>query len=477
MDGSGLPIGLVDRLKEAVGPSGWVTDAGDMARYLREERGRFTGAAALVVRPADTAAVAACARLAAEAGVGLVPQAGNTGLCGGAVPAEHGRDILISLDRMTRIRKVDPVDYSMTVEAGCILKDLQDAAAEADRLLPLSLAAEGSCRIGGNLSTNAGGVQTLRYGNARDLVLGLEVVLPDGEIWDGLSALRKNNTGYDLKHLFIGAEGTLGIITAASLKLFPRPRQWATAFVAVPDPAAALSLLDRLRIMSDDRVSSFELMPRICLDVVLENMSGTQDPLSEAHPYYVLAELTSGREGSGLDSILEEVLAAAFEAGTVLDATLAQSGQQRDALWMLRESIPEAQKHRGGGLKHDISVPVSAVPRFLSEASDLVARICPEGEEIAFGHVGDGNIHFNLMPRSLEAREALLARSEAVAQHVHDLALSHGGSFSAEHGIGRIKREEMRRLKDGIALELMRRIKDTIDPQGIMNPGKVLPDR
>jgi FAD/FMN-containing dehydrogenase len=454
------------RLKQIVGPGGWTDDADELAPHLHEWRSRWQGRTPLLLRPATTADVAALVRACAEADVGIVPQGGNTGLVGGQIPRLEGHDVLVSLSRMARVRSVDPVDNTMTVEAGCTLAAAQEAAARADRLFPLSLAAEGSCQIGGNLSTNAGGVHVLRYGNARDLVLGLEVVTADGEIWDGLRALRKDNTGYDLKQLFLGAEGTLGIITAAVLKLFPRHRNVATLFAAVPTVDAAVALLPFVRAASDDAVLAFELIPRIGLEFVVRHMAGATDPLAAPSPWYVLCDLTVPRPAA------EEVLGAALEAGHVTDAVLAQSPAQAAALWKLRESLSEAQKPEGGSIKHDVSVPVSRIPAFVRETLAAVERLVPGIRPVPFGHVGDGNLHFNLSQPVGADREAYLARWGEVNRVVHDLVAAHGGSISAEHGIGVAKREEIRRYKSATEIALMRRIKQALDPKGIMNPGK-----
>jgi len=470
----------LDHIKAVVGAKGWIDDPALSAPYLVEERGLYKGRAALVVRPASSDEVAGVVRICAEAGIAVVPQGGNTSLVGGGVPHEHGGEILLSLSRLNRIRQIDPLNDTMTVEAGCVLASIQQAAAAADRLFPLSLAAEGTCQIGGNLSTNAGGIAVLRYGMARDLVLGLEVVLPDGRVWDGLRALRKDNTGYDLKQLFVGAEGTLGIITAAVLKLFARPREVETAFLAVRDPAAAIELLARARAGSGDTVSAFELISHTALDMVLRNVRGSIQPLAGRHDWYVLVELSSGETGGGSRASLEHVLGAAMEAGLVLDATIAASVEQAKALWRLRETINEAQKPEGGSIKHDVSVPISKVPAFIAEATAACKAALAGIRVVAFGHAGDGNIHLNLsqpadLPKDGLARAAYLARWEEFNRIVHDIVASMGGSISAEHGIGRLKRAELARYKSPLEIELMRALKQTLDPRNIMNPGKVIP--
>ncbi len=459
---------ILKRLKQAAGPQGWIEDADGKAPYLDDIRGLYHGETPLVLRPADTAGVAAIMAICHEAAVGIVPQGGNTGYCGGATPSSDGTQIVLSLARMNRIRDVDPLDNSITVEAGCILADIQQAAESEDRLFPLSLAAEGSCQIGGNLSTNAGGTAVLRYGNARDLALGLEVVLPDGRIWDGLRHLRKDNTGYDLKQLFIGAEGTLGIITAASLKLFARPRETSTAFAALADAKSAVTLLARAKNLSGDAVTTFEYMHRACLDLVFARDPALADPLQARHAHYTLIEVSANAE------IMEAVLAAALDAGEIKDAVIAASGAQAAALWGLRETIPESLNHAGGVIRHDVSVPVSRIPEFLERARACAAAAIPGVRITPFGHIGDGNIHFNLVQPEAGDRESFLARSHDIEAAIHDIAIALDGSFSAEHGIGQLKRGELARYKSAEAQDQMRRIKRAFDPKGIMNPGKVL---
>ena len=464
----------VSRITAVVGPKGWTDDPRVLAPHLEERRGLFHGATPIMVSPASTGDVAEVVRICAAAGVAVVPQGGNTGLCGGAVPDESGVQILLSLARLDRIREIDAAGDTMTVEAGCILADVQAAAADADRLFPLSLAAEGSCQIGGNLSTNAGGTAVLRYGNARDLVLGLEVVLPDGQIWNGLRKLRKDNTGYDLKQMFIGSEGTLGIITAAVLRLFPRPRSVVTAFVGVQDVASALELLDRTRAACGDAITGFELMSRICLDFCLRHIPNTRDLLEEEHPWYVLIELQSGVAGTGLKEAVEEAFAAAFEAGVIGDAAIAASEAQALAMWKLRESIPESELHEGGSIKHDVSVPLPDIPAFLDRAERAVEKAVPGVRVVAFGHLGDGNIHFNVGQPVGADKEAYLARWNCVNEIVHDIVASFDGSISAEHGLGRLKRDEITRYKSALEIDLMTKIKAALDPDGILNPGKVV---
>lgn len=465
----------LDRIRAAVGPAGLLTDDGDMAPYLAEWRGRFKGKAPAVVRPASTEEVAEVMRICRAAQIPLVPQGGNTSLVGGSIPYEEGREIVLSLSRMNKIRHIDTLDYSMTVDAGVVLKTAQQAAADADRLLPMSLGAEGTCQIGGLVSTNAGGMAVLRYGVMRDLVLGLEVVLPDGRIWNGLRSLRKNNTGYDLKHLFIGAEGTLGIVTGAVLKLFPRPRQVETALVAVPSPAAAIELLARLRTASGDAVTAFELMSDVCIDFALKHVTGAVNPLSSPTPWCVLVELSAGTRSDSFRESFEEALGAAFEDELATDAVLCESESQAGQLWLLREAIVEAQKFEGGSIKNDVSVAVSRVAEFIERAVAAVAAACPGIRPTIFGHVGDGNIHFNLSQPEGADTAAYLARWNEICDVVNDVILDMDGSISAEHGVGRFKKDEMPKIKSAVEFDLLKRIKAAIDPEGLCNPGKMLP--
>lgn len=445
-----------------------------MARYVTDHRDLYHGRCEAVVRPASREEVAAVVRLCAGAKISIVPQGGNTGLVGASVPLEEGGGIVLSLSRMDRVREIDPLNNTLTAEAGCVLADLQGAAKDADRLFPLSLGAEGSCTIGGNLSTNAGGVGVFKYGNARELALGLEVVLPDGTLWEGLRGLRKDNTGYDLKHLFIGAEGTLGVITAAVLKLFPRPREVETAFVALPRLEGAMKLLADARAVSGDAVTAFELIPGIGTDLARKHFPDFSQPLQTRAPWYLLMELSSGQTGGGLRQCLEEFLASGHEAGTLADAVIASSEAQAGRLWRLREILPEAQKREGGSVKHDVSVPVSRVADFIRRATAMVEKEMEGVRVFAFGHIGDGNVHFNLtQPEGME-KSAFLSHQTRFSRMVHDLVVEMEGSFSAEHGIGRLKRDELRRYRSEAELELMRKVKDALDPDNIMNPGKVL---
>ncbi|HLX80553.1 MAG TPA: FAD-binding oxidoreductase [Burkholderiales bacterium] len=452
-------------LAAVVGAKNVLSADSDTASYLVDWRKQYRGAAVGVVRPANTAEASAVVRLCAEAGVAIVPQGGNTGLSGGSVPTGTRREIVLSLSRMNRIRELDALNDAITVEAGCVLADVQRAAAAADRLFALSLAAEGSCQIGGNLSTNAGGVNVLRYGNAREQVLGLEAVLPDGRIWNGLRGLRKDNTGYDLKQLFIGAEGTLGIVTAAVLKLHPLPTATATAWIGVRDPDGAVRLLGHLLRYCGDRISAFELLSRRCVNAVLAHRPAIRDPLPGPGEWYVLVDLADGGDGDALGRRLERGLADALERGLATNAVVAKSDAESRALWSIRESVPEAQF---ANVKHDISVAISRVPDFIARADAALGKAYPGAAIYCFGHVGDGNLHYNV------GDAALLAQRAEVNRVVYDEVAALDGSISAEHGLGQLKREEITRHKDPLELELMRAVKRALDPQGLMNPGKVL---
>jgi FAD/FMN-containing dehydrogenase len=459
------------RLKQAAGPKGFSEDPQEIAPHLVEWRSKYQGTTPLLLKPDTTADISAILAICNQTRTPIVPQGGNTGLVGGQIPL-HG-EVLLSLARMNRIRHVDAEGRSIVVEAGAILADVQRAADAAGQFFPLSLASEGSCTIGGNLSTNAGGVNVLRYGSARDLVLGVEVVLADGRVLDLLRSLRKDNTGYDLKQLFIGAEGTLGVIAAAALKLFPKPAAYETAFVAVRDPAAAVALLDRLQNATGGLVSAFELLPRLGLELVLAHIPQSSDPLRAPSPWYVLTEATSAGLVS-LKAAFQETIAAAIEAGAATDAVIASSGAQRDAMWRLRESLSEAQKLEGASIKHDVSVPIKEIPALLSRGCEMVARMVPGVRPVPFGHLGDGNIHFNFsVPKGADA-DAFLARWGEISRAVHDLVHELGGSISAEHGVGTMNREEILRYKSASEIETMRALKRTLDPNNILNPGKVI---
>jgi FAD/FMN-containing dehydrogenase len=464
---------LQARLEAAVGAAQVLTASADIDPYLTDWRGRFHGRALAVVRPQTTAEVAAIVRVCADAGTPIVPQGGNTGQCGGATPDLSGNAIVLSLNRMNRVRAIDADNATLTVEAGVTLAAAQQAAADAGMLFPLSLAAEGSCTIGGNLSTNAGGTAVLRYGNARELVLGIEVVLADGRVWDGLRGLRKDNTGYDLKQLFIGAEGTLGVVTAAVLKLFAAPRARTTALAAVADPAAAVRLLRELKPALGDRLVGFELMSAFSVQVSRKHHPSLPDPLPGS-PWYVLIQADDSAAQSTLGELFEAALAAAIETGVAADATIAQSSAQANDLWALRENIAEAQRREGPNIKHDISLPVSAIPRFLDQAAAALIAAIPGLNFVTFGHLGDGNLHYNLAAPAGANAEAFMANAPRANRIVHDLVMAHGGSISAEHGIGQLKRGELVHYKSAIEIDLMRAIKTSLDPAGTMNPGKVL---
>ncbi|WID95861.1 FAD-binding oxidoreductase [Bosea vestrisii] len=463
----------IEALAGIVGAKNVITDADAMVPYLKEPRGLFHGKAQAVVRPGSVAEVSALMKWASETGATIVPQGGNTGMVGGQVPVAEGREIILSLQRLDTIRSVDVDGDTMTVEAGVILQKAQEAAEAAGRLFPLSLASEGSCTVGGNLSSNAGGTAVIAYGNARELCLGLEVVLADGRVWNGLRQLRKDNTGYDLKNLFIGSEGTLGIITAAVLKLFPLPTARATAFLAVPDPEAALSLLNKAKASAGGTLTTFEIMPRIGLDFVVRHASGARDPLSEPSPWYVLMEVSAQAE-TGLSDAVEAFLGEALEEGLVTDAVLAGSLGQRADLWKLREMLSEVQTHEGGSIKHDISVPLHATPEFLKRATARVEAMVPGCRPVPFGHLGDGNIHFNVSQPVGADKQAYLAGWGEMNEAVHAIVTELNGSISAEHGIGRLKRSLLPGVKDPVELELMRTVKAALDPKGVLNPGSVL---
>ena len=466
---------LIEALRGRLGPSGVLTDPNDTAPYCEDWRRLYRGRTPAVLRPATTAEVATAVKLCAEHRVPIVPQGGNTSMVGGAAVSEDGSEIVLSLSRMNKVRAIDPVDMTMEIEAGITLKAAQEAAADAECLLPLSISSEGSAQIGGVLATNAGGNNTVRYGNARDLVLGLEVVLPDGQVWNGLRRLHKDNTGYCLRQLFVGSEGTLGIITAAVLKLYPRPRETAVALCAVASPEAALDLFNRLQQHDAAAIQAYEYMSGAGLELVLQQIPGTVRPLARLAAHYALVELATPRAGAGLRGVLEELLAAALEAGIVEDAAIAASGAQRVALWRLREEHSEAQKRAGASVKNDVSVPVSKVPELIRHATEACERLVPGIRCMPFGHLGDGNIHFNLVQPEGADPAAFLARDHALMDAVNAVVRELDGSFSAEHGIGRLKPYMMPEWRGGAELELMRRIKAAIDPNGLLNPGKLLP--
>jgi FAD/FMN-containing dehydrogenase len=459
------------RLKAAVGTRGFSEDSREIAPHLEEWRSKYKGTSALLLKPQNTQQVSAVLAICNESETPLVPQGGNTGLVGGQIP--FNGEILLSLERLSRIRSIDVENKSMSVEAGVVLAAAQQAAREHGLLFPLSLAAEGSATIGGNLSTNAGGVNVLRYGMMRDLALGLEVVLADGRILDLMTSLRKDNTGYDLKQLFIGAEGTLGVITAAVLKLFPAPTSRCTAFIAVPSPSAAIRLLAEMQITIGGSISAFELIPRIGIELVVQHIPQARDPLPTPSPWYVLAEATNSARLE-LGGAIESSLAAATDQGLVTDAIIASSEAQRSALWALRENLSEAQKREGGSIKHDVSVPVSAIPTFLERATAAVLLAAPGARAVSFGHIGDGNIHFNFSAPKDRDDTAFLAQWDRIQNIVHEIVREFGGSISAEHGIGVQKRDQLLRFKSATELEVMRTLKRTLDPKNILNPGKVV---
>jgi FAD/FMN-containing dehydrogenase len=465
---------LIAGLQAIVGARFCLTDPEAQAPFLTDWRGLYRGTSRAVLLPGTVAEVQAILRLARQHHAPIVPQGGNTGLCGGATPDDSGRAILLNLKRLDRVRVIDPFNNSMVAEAGCILATLQQAASEANRLFPLSLSAEGTCQIGGNLATNAGGINVLRFGNARDLCLGLEVVLPDGTLLSNLSALRKDNTGYDLKQLFIGSEGTLGILTAAALKLFPKPVARATAIAALSDLDVAPSILARCRAGLADQLVSFELLPRFGIELGQRFVPGLNWPLAQLADWSILIEANTSSAAFDIRGAMEQTLAAALDAGEIIDAAIASSEAQSLAMWRLREGIVEGQNQAGTSIKHDVSVPVAQVPAFIKAGSEAVLAAWPEARLLAFGHLGDGNIHFNLVQPESESKERFIARTEEMNRIVHDAVERFGGSISAEHGIGQLRRTELQQRKPIAELDLMRRIKRLLDPEDLMNPGKLV---
>ena len=469
------PATALDQMRAALGPGGYLDDPALIEPFVVDHRRLYHGVSRFVARPATTGQVAAVVKICAEHRIGIVPQGGNTGYCGGATPDESGKQIIVCLQRMSRIRGADPGGYALSLDAGCTLLQAQQAADEVGRLFPLSLGSEGTCQIGGNLSTNAGGTAVLYYGVTRDLVLGLEVVLPNGEILDQLKSLRKDNTGYDLKQWFIGAEGTLGIITGATLKLFPKPAAHATAFIAVADLNAAVALLGTLRESLAGSLTTFEVMPRFALELAVKHVPGVSDPLQNAHPWYVLAEIGLADSSDAAGAPFADTLNRLIEVGAIRDAVLASSEAQRLSLWSIRENIPAAQTREGASIKHDISLPIAAIPEFVQTAGAAVLAIAPGARMVSYGHLGDGNLHFNFSPAAGVDPAPFLAKTESIKRCVHDLVADRRGSFSAEHGIGKLKIGELARYKNPVALELMRLVKRSLDPLNIMNPGKVVP--
>ena len=476
MPDTALPAtGLLDAIRAIVGERGILTAQSDTAPYSEDWRRLYQGRTQAVIRPGTTEELAAVVRLCAESSTPIVPQGGNTSMVGGAVPNEDGSELILSTARLNRIRDLDPADMTLTIEAGVTLKAAQLAAAEQGCLLPLSISSEGTAQIGGVLAVNAGGNNTVRYGNARDLVLGLEVVLPDGSIWNGLRRLRKDNTGYCLRQLFVGSEGTLGIITAAVLKLAPQPKEIAVALCGVDSPEAALTLFTRFQAHDAASISAFELMSGLGMSFVLKHIPGATLPLESAAAFYVLVELASPRPGAGLRAMLEEILEQALHDDTIADAAIAESDAQRAAIWKLREEHSEAQKREGASVKNDVSVPVSKVPAFIRKATAACEKLLPGVRIVPFGHMGDGNIHFNLEQPVGSDPSWFLAQDHAIMDAVNEVVREYDGSFSAEHGIGKLKPYMMPDWRGGAELALMQRIKAAIDPAGIMNPGKVLP--
>ena len=465
---------ILSRFAAIVGEKGVLTAPDDTEPYLHEWRGLYHGLTPMVLRPQTVGQVSAILKLAHEERIAIVPQGGNTGLVGGQIPFETGGEIVLSLNRMKAIRAVDAAGNTLTAEAGATLQSIQEAAAEADRLFPLSLASEGTCQIGGNIATNAGGVHVLRYGNTRDLVLGLEAVFPGGEVWNGLKTLRKDNTGYDLKSLLIGSEGTLGVITAATLKLFPRPAEVATVFTGLPSLEATASLFSSAFEKAGPLLTAFELIPRILLDFLLTHLPQHRDPLAGRYPWYALLEISSPFADGLAERAALSILEDAAGRGIVADAAVAASQAQSDAFWGLREAASEVQKYEGGSIKHDVSVPVSEIPRFIEEASAAVTALIPGSRPVPFGHYGDGNIHFNISQPKGAVEADFLARWDEVATLVHCIVLRRVGSISAEHGIGRMKAATLETVKTPFELASMRRIKAVFDPRGILNPGKLL---
>ena len=467
----------LDRLAAIVGTRYAIRDDETMQPYMVEWRDKYVGRAAMVLRPGSVAEVSQILAIANETLTAIVPQGGNTGLVGGQIPFETGAEVVLSLGRMNTVRGIDAADNTITVDAGCVLEAIQNAADDVDRLFPLRIGSEGSCQIGGNISTNAGGTAVLAYGNTRDLVLGLEVVLADGRIWNGLRRLRKDNTGYDLKNLFIGAEGTLGIVTGAVLKLFPKPKDKATALIGLETPQKALDLLGLAQERSGRRVTGFELIPRFGIDIVLKHGANMRDPLAGEHPWYVLMELSGGGTAGALNDTASDILEHALNHDLVEDAVIAANNAQAGELWRMREVVSEVQKLEGGSIKYDVSVPVSCVPDFIAAVEPACEALEPGCRPIPYGHMGDGNIHCNVSQPVGADKAAFLGRWSEFDEIIHEVVSRFSGSISAEHGIGRMKRDFMPKIKDPVELDLMYALKDRFDPNGILNPGKVLPPK
>ncbi|MGN6583576.1 MAG: FAD-binding oxidoreductase [Rhizobiaceae bacterium] len=465
---------ILTRFAEIVGERHALTSPDDIAPFVQERRGFFTGRTSLVLKPGSVEEVSRIMRLAAETRTPIVPQSGNTGLVGGQIPDQSGREVVLSMVRLDKIREVDVLSNTITAEAGVILQNLHEAAEEVDLLFPLSLASKGSCRIGGNLSSNAGGTDVLAYGNARELCLGVEVVMPNGDVFDDLRKLKKDNTGYDLKNLFVGAEGTLGVITAAVLKLVPKPKGKEVAWIGLESPAAALKLFGRALDKAGTGLTAFELVRAITLEFVLKHIPGSVAPLASSYPWYVLMEISSGRSAEDARILIEDILGEALEGGVIGDAAIAESLAQAKAFWGLREDMSDAQKPEGGSIKHDISVPVASIPEFIERAIAAVEKTIAGARVVCFGHMGDGNLHFNVSQPVGASREAFMARYHDMNAAVHAVVRSLSGSISAEHGIGQLKRDELLETAPPVGIDLMRRVKSVFDPLGIMNPGKVI---
>ena len=468
---------LIERVAAVVGRDACLCEPDEQARYLVDWLDSYHGRTPIVVCPGSAEEVSAVVRLCYEAGVPVVPHGGNTGLVGGAVPSASGEELVLSLERLNRVLEIDATNYTMTVEAGCILQDVQEAAAEAKRYFPLSLGAEGTCQIGGNLATNAGGNAVLRFGNARDLVLGLQVVLPDGSLWNGLRGLRKSNTGYDLKHLFMGSEGTLGIITAATLKLFPARRQVETALLGLESLDSVIDFFDSTRGELDEFLSAFELIPRVGVEMALEHLPEVRDPLDEPYPFYALVQASTSQTSLQLGEVLEAWLGKSLEDGLVTNGVLATSEQHARTLWLLREGCVEAQRLAGPSVKHDVSIPISRVPEFIEKATRAIEERMPEARVVAFGHIGDGNIHFNVCAGEDQDRDAFLAEAPALSEPIYEVVAALDGSFSAEHGVGQQRREPFYTYLGDVDRDTMWRIKSALDPKQLMNPGKIFYER
>ena len=472
---SKLPIDKVfDQFTNLIGSSNIVTEIDDISRFVIEPRDLFHGKTPCVLKPGSVDEVSKLLKLANTHKIPIVPQGGNTGLVGGQIPDQTNSEVILSLERLNKVRNVDAISNVLTVEAGVILEVIHEIAEELDRIFPLYLSSQGSCQIGGNISTNAGGTGVLAYGNTRELILGLEVVLATGEIWDGLRTLRKDNTGYDLKQMFIGSEGTLGIVTAANLRLFPKPKSQDVTIVGIESPREALQLYNICTSNAGHLLTAFELMPRIGVEYLLKHIPGIRDPLNTISPWYVLIELSSSSISVPTRNLIESIFKQAVTQNLASNAVLAENIEQRNAFWRLRHSLSEVQKFEGGSIKHDISVPIADIPNFLDEATKAVSRFIPDCRPFAFGHMGDGNIHFNVSQPINSSKEEFLSHWSEVNTIVNEIVISFGGSISAEHGIGRLKRKLLAETKSDIELNLMKLLKQTLDPNGILNPGRII---